>query len=193
MISHLRGTVRRATPGQLVIDVGGVGFGIEVPDPLAARSQEGEEIEVATKLMIRPDAVVLFGFSSNQEREVFTMLTSISGVGPKTALAILSTLSPGELASAILEEDVKTLMSVKGIGKRSARRIIVELSEKIAGLAPEALPEGSGPEVEAVSILVSLGCDQEEAVQAVEMAREAFPQESSADRLVMAAMRHLQV
>ena len=191
MISHLRGVAHRVLPGQLVIDVGGVGFSVLVPDTLSARLREGEELQVATRLVVRPEQMVLFGFGSNQERELFTMLTSISGLGPKSALSILSGMSASELAAAVLEEDVKTLCAVKGIGKKTARRIIVELQEKIAGLAPDELPEGGDRELEAVSILQSLGCTEQEAREAVATAIDSLPLEAPADRLVMEAMRVL--
>lgn len=191
MISFVRGTVDRTAPGLVVLDVQGLGLALSVPVPLSARLKVGETARVATELVVRPEQMILFGFSSIQERELFKMLTSISGIGPKLALNVLSAVSPGELAAAILEEDFKTLTAIKGIGKKTGRRIVVELQEKIAELAPEGVSRGSAGPHEAVSMLISLGCSQSEAEELVEKAVAELSEETGAERLVMEAMKIL--
>lgn len=194
MIHFLEGTVERVGLDSVVLEVGGMGFYLLVPSTLSASLTVGSKVRIATHLVVRPEQFLLFGFSSNQERELFNMLNSIKGIGPKLALNILSAVTPGQLAGAILDENYKELTGIKGIGKRTARRIVVELQEKIAELASDQrLPdtESSATDLEAVNVLLSLGCTQEEAETAVAQAIENLGPETASDRLVMEAMRVL--
>ncbi len=191
MIAHLRGTIAHCAAGLLVVDVGGVGYAVAVPDPLAETSELGTETMLSTHLAVREGEMALYGFATLQEREIFRLLIGITGVGPRLALKVLSALSPASLARAILEEDVKALTRISGVGPRTARRLMLELSEKIGAMAPD-LPETvlDGQE-EAEAILVSLGCTRQEARQAVRQARESRPSGASVENLVMAAMQVL--
>lgn len=192
MISHLHGTVEHVAPGSLVIDIGGIGFHLAVPATLSSTAVAGQTLKVSTSLVMRQDQLSLYGFASAQERELFGMLTSISGIGPRTALSVLSTMRPGELAAAILEENTKALTAVPGIGNRTAKRLIVELSEKIAGLAPEPVGDhGESLGEDAVSVLKSLGCTDEEAETAVRSAVDRVGEGAGVERLVMEALRIL--
>ena len=191
MIAHLRGRLAHCSAGHLVVDVGGVGYAVHVPDPLAETSEAGREILLSTHLVVREGEMSLFGFASPQEREIFRLLIGITGVGPKLALKVLSALSPASLAAAILEEDVKTLTRIPGVGPRTARRLMLELSEKIGALAPDLPAALHAGEEEAEAVLVSLGCTRQEARQAVRQAREARGEGASVEHLVMAAMQVL--
>ena len=142
MIGRLRGIlVERSS--DLVLDVAGVGYVVSVtPRTLAALPELGEEVVLHTHLHVREDTLGLFGFTTNRELFTFKLLLSASGVGTKVALAILATLTPEAVASAISMEDVTLLSTVQGIGKRTAQKIILELKPKFAATEAE-LPSGS--------------------------------------------------
>lgn len=190
MIAHLRGRVEHAAPGTAVVDVGGVGYSVRIPRSLSERLRPGQSVQLFTHLIMRDDGLNLFGFAEPEEREIFRMLCSLSGVGPSTALNILSSFHPSALAAAILDEDVAALTAVPGIGKKTARRLLLELSEKIGGLLPSAERSPAGGEG-AESVLVSLGCDPAEARRAVRRARERKGKGVGPEQLVMEAMRIL--
>ncbi len=192
MIAFVRGPVAEVSQGLVAVDVGGVGLAVRVPDPISQRVEPGEEIRLATYLVVREDELSLYGFSSNRERELFKLVLTISGIGPKLGLKLLSNLSPGQLAAAILEEDVRSLTRVPGVGAKTAKRLIVELSEKIAALATGDADEPEAARMEALNVLIQLGCHRDEALAALQSARERIGDiEVGTDRLVMEAMRVL--
>lgn len=192
MIAFVRGPVAEVSPGLVAVDVGGVGLAVRVPDPVSQRVEPGEEIRLATFLVVREDELSLYGFGSNRERELFKLVLTISGIGPKLGLKLLSHLSPGQLAAAILEEDVRALTRVPGVGAKTAKRLIVELSEKIAALAQGGADEPEAARMEALQVLIQLGCHRDEALAALQAARERVGEvEMGTDRLVMEAMRVL--
>ena len=200
MIEHLCGDLIRKEPDSVVVRVQGIGFQVEIPSNSFTSASVGESVTVLTSLILRQDALALYGFQSATERQFFNLLTSISGIGPKSALGILSHASPGQLADAILREDISTLTKVKGIGKKGAQRIILELNEKIKALKPTLggegqleLPAANATVEEAREVLLSLGCTEEEAQAAIEQAREGLDldAEGAAERLVMEALQAL--
>lgn len=200
MIEHLCGELIKREADSVVVRVAGIGFQTEIPTGSFATAKTGEPITVLTSLVLRQDGVSLYGFQSATERQFFTLLTGISGIGPKSALGILSHASPGQLADAILREDISTLTKVKGIGKKGARRIILELNEKIKALKPDhvatdqlELPAAHAAIEEARDVLLSLGCTEEEAQAAVEAAQEKvdLQEEGASERLVMEALQAL--
>ena len=200
MIEHLCGDLIRKEQNSVVIRVAGIGFQLEVPTGSFQAKTVGDSVTALTYLSFRQDGVSLFGFESATERQFFTMLTSINGIGPKSALGILSHASPAQLADAIVREDITTLTKVKGIGKKGARRIILELNEKIKALRPEAgksdqleLPAANAAVLEARDVLLSLGCTEEEAQAAVEQAQSEIDLQDpdASERLVMAALQAL--
>lgn len=199
MIEHLTGDLIRRDDEAVVVRVAGIGFRVEVPDGSFMSTEVGEVVTVLTSLSFRQDGFALYGFQSATDRQFFTMLTSISGIGPKSALNILSHAAPAKLADAIVNEDLSSLTKVKGIGKKTALRIILELKEKIRALKPDAggrdgdtTPE-SAALIEARDVLLSLGCTEEEADKALEQAKVGVDLESeeAADRLVMEALQAL--
>ena len=160
MISRLRGKPVARRPDGLVLDVNGVGY-LVAATPGVLRCAEGaEEVVVETYLVVREDALALYGFADASERELFEHLISVSGVGPKMALAIVSGSTSAELRRAIALEDTKRFEAIPGIGKKTAQRVVLELKEKI-GIAPvdEAAldPGGLGDHLAARDALVELG------------------------------------
>ena len=170
MISRLRGTPAGRTPDGLVIDVGGVGY-VLATTPSALRLADGtREVVVETYLHVREDALQLYGFAEAAERELFVHLIGVSGIGPKVALAIVSSGPPSELRRSIVLEDSARFQAIPGIGKKTAERIVLELKEKLGGDDVVALPvpAGSGnAHVTARDALVELGFSLAEAEQAL--------------------------
>ena len=131
MIAHLMGTVAGISPDGAVIDVGGVGLRVQcTPDTLASLRQ-GEHARVATSLVVREDSLTLFGFGSDDERNIFELLQTASGIGPRLALAMLAVHSPNALRRAVATEDLKALTMVPGIGMKGAQRIVLELKDRL--------------------------------------------------------------
>ncbi len=144
MFNYLRGPVGRLAPGLAVIECAGVGYACRTTSHTVSALRPGEEAKLYTHLNVREDAMELYGFASEQERSCFQLLLSVSGVGPKAALSILSATGPEGLATAILTGNEKALTVANGIGKKIAQRILLELKDKLAkGQLPDA-PEQYG-------------------------------------------------
>lgn len=190
MIASVRGEVLVRRPDHVVIDTGGVGYRLTVSaETLKAVPASGKAIVLHSHLVVRDDAMALYGFASEEERNLFLHLTSISGVGPKVAVAILSSGSPRELLRAIAGGDAKRFQSVPGIGKRTSERVIVELREKIAGELSEGVPAlgrepDDDPRSQARDGLMNLGYTLAEAENLLEQAVGETPEE-----LIGAALR----
>jgi Holliday junction DNA helicase RuvA len=131
VISHLTGTVSAVTPDGAVIEVGGVGLLVQATPGTLATLRSGERSRVATSLVVREDSLTLYGFASDDERDVFELLQTASGVGPRLALAMLAVFSPDGLRRAVAAEDVTALTRVPGIGKKGAQRIVLELAGRL--------------------------------------------------------------
>lgn len=182
MISFLQGTVVEKEPTRAVLDVGGVGYEVFIPlssfDRMPARDAA---CRILTVDYVREDTHQLFGFMTEAERHMFNLLTSISGIGPRTALSTLSGLSVRDIRGAIAGRDIRRLSSISGIGKKTAERIVVELKDKIgAGEAFEALagsqaglPEDEMHVRDAMLALAALGYRQEEARKLVQQALDS--------------------
>jgi holliday junction DNA helicase RuvA len=179
MIAHLNGTVAGVSPDGAVIDVGGVGLRVQcTPDTLASL-RPGERARVATALVVREDSLTLFGFGSEDERNVFELLQTASGIGPRLALAMLAVHSPDALRRAVAAEDLNALTLVPGIGKKGAQRIVLELKDRLGapgdvvgnGFAPAARAAAPSWRDQVQSGLTNLGWsarDAEAAIAAVE-------------------------
>ncbi|HET6657381.1 MAG TPA: Holliday junction branch migration protein RuvA [Gaiellaceae bacterium] len=167
MISRLRGKAVAWDADGLVLDVNGVGYRLFATPAAVKRADGADEVVLETHLHVREDAMQLFGFADGDERELFEQLLSVSGVGPKVALAIVSAYSPGELRRAIVREDDALFQSIPGIGKKTAQRVVLELKEKIAPLAAVEAPHlGAGDgHIVARDALVELGYSPAEAEQ----------------------------
>jgi holliday junction DNA helicase RuvA len=145
VIAAVSGEVLVRRPDHVVIDVGGVGYRLAVSaETLKAVSARGRQATLHSHLVVRDDALSLYGFASEEERDLFLSLISVSGIGPKVAIAILSGGTPRELLRAIAAGDAKRFQATPGVGKRTAERLIVELREKVAGELEEALVEAGG-------------------------------------------------
>src|SRR3982751_3855080 len=158
MIGRLTGTLAAKTPPQVLVDVGGVGYEVDVPmSTFYNLPALGERVTLLTHFIVREDAQVLFGFLTHDERATFRMLVKIAGVGPRTALAILSGLSVGELAQAVSVQESGRLIKVPGIGKKTAERLLLELKGKLG--ADLALPAHAASDAQSdiLQALVALG------------------------------------
>jgi holliday junction DNA helicase RuvA len=175
VIARLRGNVAARTAAGIVLDVGGVGYLVAATPRVAARV--GEEATVETYLHVREDALQLYGFASAAERELFELLLGVSGVGPKVALAIVSGSSPEELRRAIAREDMARFEAIPGIGRKTAQRVVLELREKMAAIAPGAEAESAGGAVLARDALVELGWSVPDAERALAGVDESLPVE----------------
>jgi holliday junction DNA helicase RuvA len=197
MISRLKGTIVSRTPSEVTIDVNGVGYQVSVPLPTseALEGVRGEAV-LLTHLHVREDALQLYGFATEAERETFRLLLSVNGIGPKVALGILSGIRVAELRSAIAHGNATLLSSAPGVGKKTAERLIMELRGKIADAepAPHLVPSSSGQlkvRSEAIVALMSLGHNRGTAEKAVRSAvAEAPGSEFSLEELVRKALAH---
>lgn len=169
MIASLSGTLESIGTDRAVINVGGVGFAVLMPTTaLSALGVPGKEVKVFTHLQVREDALTLFGFATQEELWTFETLLGVSGLGPKLALAMLSTLSPEQISTAIATGSAEMLDMIPGIGKKVASRIILELKEKIgAGWLASAAEPTAEPNTDVLQTLTALGYSPAEAVKAV--------------------------
>jgi Holliday junction DNA helicase RuvA len=139
MISQLTGTVRHLTTEKVVLEVGGVGYAISITPRTSTNIVMGSELTLATTLVVREDSLTLFGFLDPRDRDIYETLQTVTGIGPKVALAITGALTPDELASAIAQEDIGAIEKVPGIGRKGAQRLILELKGKL--VTDEDLPK----------------------------------------------------
>ena len=165
MISSLRGKVVGRMLDGVVLDVNGVGYRVQTTLRALRQATGGEEVTLDTYLHVREDALQLYGFADTAERELFEHFLSVSGVGPKVALAILSGSTPADLKRAIALEDITRFVAIPGIGKKTAERVVLELKEKIGTV--ESLPGSSEHELVARDALVELGYSLVEAERAL--------------------------
>ncbi|GAA0792952.1 Holliday junction branch migration protein RuvA [Clostridium sp. AF19-22AC] len=178
MISYIRGELAAVEKEKVIVDVGGVGYGIYMPgQALAVLPQPGSEVKIHTYLNVREDAMQLFGFLTRDDLEIFKLVIGVSGIGPKGGLSILSKLSPDDLRYAVLSGDVKAISAAPGIGKKTAEKLIIELKDKLdiedvlnhaieSDRAPDTDVSG-GIQSEAVQALVALGYGSTESLRAV--------------------------
>ena len=175
MIASLRGVLTGTSAGACVVECGGVGYQVQVSAHTAqVLPAAGRDVFLRTRQVVREDSVQLFGFAEADELELFDLLISVSGVGPKLALAVLSGLRPDALARAIREEQVGALVAIPGIGRKTAERLIVELRDKLESLPVPARSKGVLPRSEnfddAVAALVRLGYTSSQSQEAVRQA-----------------------
>ena len=190
MISYIKGILEDMSPGMVVVDNHGIGYQMMVPMRGEAFPKIGQEIKIYTHMHVREDDVSLFGFLSKEEKEAFELLIGVNGIGPKVGLSVLSTLSVYELKMAVISEDVKTIYKTPGLGPKGAKKLILELKDKLS--FEELEEDGVGAEIfdtsadssDSVMItiegLVSLGYSKSEAaiaVNKVEDAKDLTPEE----------------
>ncbi|MFP5230029.1 MAG: Holliday junction branch migration protein RuvA [Acidobacteriota bacterium] len=174
MIAHLRGRLFSKQPGQAIVDAAGVGYDVTISVPtFTALPGEGAEVSLYIHTHVREDALSLFGFMDRNEKRLFERLITVSGVGPKLAITILSGLNPERTVAAIRAQDHATLTRIPGVGKKLAERLVVELKDKLEDLAvaPVAAERPLAPAAEDVlSALVNLGYQRPAAQKAIETA-----------------------
>lgn len=193
MISFLRGKLVEKSPTQIVVDCSGVGYEVNISLYSYGMLPENEPIKIYTYLQVREDAQTLYGFMDKSERDVFTKLISVSGIGASTARMMFSSLSPEEVVNAIANEDVETIKSVKGIGLKTAQRVIVDLKDKInkIDIASEVLPiQNNTHKDEALSALVTLGYSKKQAEKSVQKIVKENP-EATIEHIIKTALKNL--
>ena len=184
MIQYIHGTLSEISDGQIIVEASGVGYGINVPSTVIGELPAvGTEVRIYTYYSVKEDSQSLFGFLYKEDREMFTQLIGVNGIGPKGALSILSVLRPDDLRMAIMTGDAKAISSAQGIGKKTAERVILDLKDKIGDLssmysgnltadlggrpAGRGASSSAGPMAEAIEALVALGYSRMEAGRAV--------------------------
>lgn len=192
MISFLVGIIEDKHEGMLELDVNGVGFQVNVSsNTLAALPMQGNSVKIYTYMAVREDDISLYGFSSIEERDLFFKLTLVSGIGPKMAIGILSGLTISDLTMAIVKNDIKLLSKIKGLGKKTAERLCLELKDKLSVLS---MPNENVFEVEfdedalqmAVDTLISLGINKNDAYM---LARSHATKDATAEEIISKSLR----
>ena len=199
MITFLRGHLAESFPNRAVVDVGGVGYGVHIPiSTYDAVPGVGQPVRLLTHLQVREDAHDLYGFASEEERDLFRLLINqVSGIGPKLALAVLSGMPVATFKACVARNDLAALSRIKGVGKKTAERIVVELRDKVGVAAAwEAATAGQTPPLQshandAVLALVSLGYRQPDAHKAVEQFLKDTSGEPGTDVILRGALRSL--
>ena len=171
MIAQLNGRLIEKNPTSLIVDCGGVGYEVSISLNTFAALGSEEAVRIYTKMIVREDAQLLYGFAETVEREMFNHLISVSGIGPNTAMIMLSSLVPQEIAQAIQSEDVATIQSVKGIGAKTAQRVIIDLKDKMLKMSfssENIFVANNTTHFDALTALVSLGFDKKAAEKAID-------------------------
>jgi Holliday junction DNA helicase RuvA len=178
MIASLRGNIAQIEKDHLVVELGGVGLSVAVPAPLIDQAEVGRQIFLYTALVVREDSLSLYGFDTGETRELFYLLMGVSGVGPRLALAILSTLSPDAIRRAVFQEQPEIFSRVPGVGKKTAQKIHFHLQDRVPAV------EGLGPvarmtdvDTEVLEALTTLGYSVVEAQAALQSIPRETPQE----------------
>ena len=199
MIASLKGVLDAVAEESAIVDVGGVGYLVFCSGrTLSQLPQPGEAVRFVVETHVREDHIHLFGFAESGERDWFRLLTTVQGVGAKVGLAILSALGPEELVQAVVAQDKAAVSRANGVGPKLAGRIVLELKEKVSGLAPAAFEISAGPSAavggsseDAVSALVNLGFQRTDAFGAVARAGQKLGEGAEVDTLIRAGLQEL--
>ncbi|GIL34368.1 Holliday junction branch migration protein RuvA [Phycicoccus sp. DTK01] len=199
MIASLRGPVGHVGLDHVVLEVGGVGMLVHTTPATAAACHRGQEASLATALVVREDSLTLYGFGSPAERDMFETVQTVSGVGPRLALAMLSVMGPDQLAAALSSGDAKALTAIPGIGAKSAQRLVLELRDKVGAVRTGAGADAPAPVVpgeepwrgQVVEALVGLGWSAKQAGDAVERVAGSAPADADIAALLRLALREL--
>lgn len=198
MISYLSGTLAHIENNSVTIDVGSIGYEVIVPTTVLEELPDiGEQIKIHTYLNIKEDEHTLYGFAHINEKKLFKLLLSVSGIGPKVAITILSSLSSEQFASAIIKNDLYVLNNIPGIGKKSAERMIIELKDKLSAFSQENSSEKSYIPIdekiqkETIGALTSLGYNSREANKALQKIAKEITAESSIEDVIKLALKNV--
>ena len=193
MISHIQGKLVEKNPTDVVIDCNGVGYLINISMHTFSELPTEENVKLFTHLIVREDAHILYGFSGIAERELFKLLISVSGVGPSTARTMLSSLAPDQIMDAIATNDLRTIQSAKGIGAKTAQRLVLDLKDKILkvyGLSPNSSGTSNTNKNEALSALETLGFARKQAEKVCDDIVKENPQ-ASVETIIKLALKKL--
>lgn len=194
MIAFLRGRLHEKHPDRVIVDVNGVGYEVHVPlSSFYGLAEPGADVALQVHTHVREDAIALFGFGTTLERQLFERLIAVSGIGPRLALAVLSGIDPPELITAVQRGDVTRLTAIPGVGRKTSERIVLELKDRLARLAPAAQAEtagGAGMREDMLSALLNLGYHRPAAEKAVDAALASGP-EASFETVLRDALRRL--
>ena len=191
MISRLNGRLIEKNPTDLLIECAGVGYEVKISLNTYSVLPASDAIVLHTKLIVREDAHILYGFATKEEREMFGHLISVSGIGPNTALIMLSSMTPDEIAHAILSEDVASIQKVKGIGTKTAQRVIIDLKGKVSKMelgTENSFSSNNRNRFDALIALVSLGFDKKSAEKAIDKISTG---EESVEEIIKGALKIL--
>lgn len=193
MIAYLKGSILRKTPNQVIVDCGGVGYAAAIPiSTFVKLGEPGEEVELFIHTHLTDNALSLFGFATADERELFLKLISISGIGPKLAMNVLSGMSAGDLEEAVRESDVARIATVPGIGKKTALRIAMELADKIEKKVRLLEGKAARETEDLISALLNLGFRRKEIERVVEeTVRAAKGKEEGFEKLLRDCLKKL--
>jgi len=197
MFAFLRGTVATKGVDRIALDVNGAGYEVFVSDSVQRRLRQGQDATLLTHCHIREDAFQIFGFLRQEEKALFHLLTSVSGIGPKVALNVLSAMNPAEFGRAIHDSDVDAFTKVGGIGKKTAQRIVLEIKAKLgqdtelAEILGESRDDGVDDSDDVIAALMALGCTPAEAKRAALSARNALGKDATDEDLVKTALRSM--
>lgn len=186
MISSLNGRVKSSTVSSLVVEISGIGILVNVPARISSQIKVGSNIELHTFLIVREDALTLYGFLDLVDRNFFELLLSVTGIGPKVAQAILSTTNAGGVANAISNADMKLLESIPGLGKKGAQRLVLELKDKVGNFAQANGKNSNGISDQVEMGLQGLGYSAKESKEAVSQIKDEI---ESAELDLASAMR----
>jgi Holliday junction DNA helicase RuvA len=192
MITHLNGKVVEKNPTSLVVECNGVGYEVKISLTTYSQLKEEESIKIFTQFIVREDAQLLYGFATKEEREMFNHLISVSGIGPNTAMIMQSSLTPEEIAHAIQVEDVKTIQGVKGIGIKTAQRVIIDLKDKMLKMSfstENIFVLNNTNRFDALTALVSLGFDKKSVEKALD--KVASTGDETVEQLIKDALKIL--
>ena len=197
MIAYLDGKLAYKDPSYVIIDAGGVGYQVKISlQTYAALHKTEERCKLHTLLIVREDSHTLFGFFAAEEKDLFEDLITVSGIGPNTAMVMLSSLSSGEIKHALITEDAKTIQSIKGIGLKTAQRAIIELKDKlkkdhlVSGVAPNTFtPANAKLKNESLAALVMLGIPRATAEKSIDVILKREGNEITVEQLIKFALR----
>lgn len=196
MIAHLKGKLIHREPTFVVIEVGGIGYQVAISLHTYSGIKDRDDILLQTVLIVREDAHILYGFASAVEKSMFQLLISVNGVGPGTAMMVLSSMNPNDLKNAITNEEVHTLQSIKGIGAKTAQRLILELKDKIQKGGTEitggtnSAQQGNLLRNEALSALMTLGVSRQAAEKSIDAILKKSGNTLSLEELVKTALKN---
>ncbi|MBQ4818686.1 Holliday junction branch migration protein RuvA [Aquimarina sp. MMG016] len=193
MITHIKGRLIEKNPTDVVIDCNGVGYFLHISLHTFSLIPEGEALQLYTHLQVKEDSHTLFGFAEKSEREIFRLLISVSGIGASTARTMLSSLHPNQIKEAIASNDVATIQSIKGIGAKTAQRVILDLKDKILkvyNIDEVSVPQSNTNKEEALSALETLGFNRKLAEKAVDRVLRETPKET-VENIIKQALKNL--